>query len=494
MPSTTPARPLDRVVLAAALLFPLLYAATALARLSYPFELEWMEGGVLAGVQRLLHGQPLYAAPSLDYIPFDYTPLYLWVAALPARLLGESFAALRLTSFAASLGVFALLASIVRREGGSAAAAFLAVGLFAATYRLAGAWLDVARPDTLFLLLVLAALRAYRMRDPARGGALAGALFALAFLAKQTALLIALPVVLHALIAERRRFAALAGAMLALIGGSTLLLDRASGGWYRYYVFGVALGHRVDPSLLLRFWIGDLARPLAIAAVIGAAALVRPAPGAATGTRGFLAAAAAGLLGSAWWLRMFRGSYDNALLPACAGVALLFGLGGDALRARLAAAAPARARGALEAALALAALAQLALLAWNPLAQIPTAADRAAGERLIENLRQAPGPVLVPSHPYLAARAGMPATFPAAALDDAIGHRHGPVGRALAADLERALREHRWAAVVLDNRDWLWDDASPYYQAAWPALGAGDGLWTRTGMLTRPDSVLVPRR
>src|SRR5207245_9768312 len=67
MPSTTPARPLDRVVLAAALLFPLLYAATALARLSYPFELEWMEGGVLAGVQRLLHGQPLYAAPSLDY-------------------------------------------------------------------------------------------------------------------------------------------------------------------------------------------------------------------------------------------------------------------------------------------------------------------------------------------------------------------------------------------------------------------------------------------
>ncbi len=490
---------LDRLVLVASALALLGYLALALLRMPYPFDLEWLEGGMLAQVRRVLHGQPLYVAPSLSYVPFDYTPLYFMVAAFPARLMGEQLEALRLTSIAASLGCFAFIALIVRREGGSVAAAALGAGLFAATYRLSGAWLDIARPDALFLMLALAGLWVYRAAPVTgnrgvTGAALAGALFALAFLTKQTALLIAIPVAIHAGLADRWRGAAFAGTLVAVIGASTWLLDRASGGWYRYYVFGVAAGHPIDRTLAFRFWSGDLLRPLAIAALIGGSLFALP-PRASMRGRGYLAALAAGMLGSAWWLRLYRGSHDNALLTSCAAVAILCALGWDALRLDQApepAANPGVRRGVARL-MGLALLAQFALLAYDPLAQLPSDADRAAGERLVANLRGAPGDVLAPSHPELAVRAGKAPHFHEVALTDVVGRGHGTVETGLAGELDEALRAHRWAAVVLDNRDWLWTEASAYYRPGWPALEPGAGLWTRTGMLTRPDTVLVPR-
>ena len=490
---------LDRLVLAAAVLAVLVYLAVALLRMPYPFDLEWVEGGMLAQVRRVLHGQPLYAAPSVSYVPFDYTPLYFLVAAFPARFMGEGLAALRLTSLAASLGCLALVALIVRREGGSLSAGMLAAGLFAATYRLSGAWLDLARPDSLFLVLVLAGLWAYRVAPTGRrsttlGAAIAGAIFALAFLAKQTALLVALPIAIHAALDDRRRAVAFAGTLAVLIGASTLLLDRGSGGWYHYYVFGVAMSHRIDRTLVTRFWTDDLLRPLAIAALVGASVFALPRRAVASG-RGYLAALSAGMLGSAWWLRLYRGSYDNALLTSCAAVAILCALGWDAVRAG---GTPASAGGThvgrgVARLLGWALLAQFALLAYNPLAQLPADTDRAAGERLVANLRAAPGDVLAPCHPEFAVRAGKAPHFHEVALTDVVAGGHGAVEAGLAGELDEALRAHRWAAVVLDQRDWLWSEVSAHYRPAWPALEDGDAFWTRTGMITRPDTVLVPR-
>ncbi len=471
---------LPRVLVAAALLHPLAFLAVAIARLGHPFELEWMEGGVLVQVHRLLAGQPMYAAPTLDYIAFNYTPLYFWVGSLAARVLGDGFAPLRLVSLLAALGSFALLFALARRETKSVAAGLLAVSLFAATYRLGGAWLDIARMDSLFLMLLLAGFLAYRALPGARGAASAGALFALAFLAKQPALLVAVPLALHALLTDRRRFLAFAGTLAALVAASTLALDRASGGWFSYYVFAVALGHRPEVGLAARFWGDDLASHVAIAGLLGAWFLV-----SAGAMRSFHFALAAGLAGASWWLRSFRGSYDNTLLTAFAAVALLAALGWHDLRARL---APGPARF-----VHLALLVQVALLAWDPLAQIPTRADREAGERLVAHIRSVPGPVLVPSHPWLAERAGKAGSFHEMALDDVTGRRHGAVEDSLAAGLARALADHRWSAIVLDTRDWLADDAAPYYEPRLRAFSSDTVFWSRTGMLTRPETVLFPK-
>ncbi len=50
---------LRRVLVIAALLYPVTYVVVALLRLSYPFELEWLEGLALEHVGRIVAGQPI---------------------------------------------------------------------------------------------------------------------------------------------------------------------------------------------------------------------------------------------------------------------------------------------------------------------------------------------------------------------------------------------------------------------------------------------------
>ena len=75
-------------------------------RIRYPFDLEWIEGGMVNQVQRLLHGQSMYVAPGIDFVPFLYPPVYFYFSALPALLFGIGLFPLRLVSFLASLVSF----------------------------------------------------------------------------------------------------------------------------------------------------------------------------------------------------------------------------------------------------------------------------------------------------------------------------------------------------------------------------------------------------
>ena len=63
-----------------------------------------METPSIQAVRRILEGQPLYGPPSLDYVPALYGPLYFYVAAGVARVLGPSLFALRLVSLLATVG------------------------------------------------------------------------------------------------------------------------------------------------------------------------------------------------------------------------------------------------------------------------------------------------------------------------------------------------------------------------------------------------------
>ena len=88
-------------------------------------------------------------------MPFNYPPLYYWAGGALVHVFGDSFAPLRALSFAASIACGALLYLLVHGMTGRRAAGVLAAGLFFATYRLAGAWFDLARTDSLHLALVL---------------------------------------------------------------------------------------------------------------------------------------------------------------------------------------------------------------------------------------------------------------------------------------------------------------------------------------------------
>ncbi len=510
-PRSVPAQRLwPAVLVTVAALYVLSYLAIAVTRMSYPFELEWIEGGSLQATMRVLDGLPLYARPTLDYVAFNYPPLYPWVTALASKLVGSGFFPLRLTSFIASLGAFALAGTLVWRETRRALPVALAVGFMAASYRIGGAWFDVARADSLYLLLLLAAFTALRLDGSrTRSPLLAGILFSLAFLAKQSAVMVVFPVVLHLAWTARARCGVLVATLAAGIGGVTLVLDRIHQGWYRYFLFAAPLKRAMDPGRLAAFWPRDMLLPLGLALAIAAAYFARPgrseaAPAArttATSTpapprasgRGFYAAMFAGASLSSWFHRSYPGGYDNVLIPAYATVAILSGLGIHASLLWIQDAGT-RMPGRIATALYVAITLQFVALVYDPWAQIPTAADRDAGDRFVERLRTIPGRVLIPSHPYLVRMAGKPDHFHEMALIGVLETATGETERRLRREFEQSVLDTSYSIVVLSTRSWLGTTIRMAYDPALHAFPDSTVFWPVTGMRTRPEYVWVPRR
>jgi 4-amino-4-deoxy-L-arabinose transferase-like glycosyltransferase len=128
----------------------------------------------------------------VNFTPFLYPPLYFYLSALAAKFTGFSFFPLRLVSFAASCVSGAAIFAIVRREAQDEFPAFIAASLFFGMFHVTGAWLDLARVDSLFLAFLLLAFYFARATRPS-SAAFAGIFAALAFLTKQTALIACLP-------------------------------------------------------------------------------------------------------------------------------------------------------------------------------------------------------------------------------------------------------------------------------------------------------------
>ena len=429
----------------AAVLPLLTLAVLFVLRAGYPYELEWQEGGMLAHVARVAGGEGLYVEPKLEFLPFPYPPLFAWCGAASAWVIGEGFLALRLVSILASLLLFVMLVRCGEERAGRLGG-WLAAGLFAASYRFCGAWLDVARVDALFLALTFGAyaVTCGGERDD-RGLArplLAAALLALATLAKQSALLPCAGLVLGRLLQDRRAGLTLLAMFVVLAGLAQALLNVSSDGRYAFWIIEQLASHELVQARIGGFWIdlGLGAAPLLLLALLG----LRGPAAADAGTRGVCA----GLVAAAWLASVHVGAYDISYLPAVLALALL--AGPEAAR-RL------RGGGASAAAVLVLVIAQLGLFAYDPAAQVPSAADEAAGERLVQQLRQEPGEVLVPYHGYLARRAGKQGAAHAMAIIDLLQSSAHDDALRLVQELEAGLAARRWGLVWLDDPSWEQD-------------------------------------
>jgi len=236
-------------------------------RFAYPYDLEWMEGGLLQHAHRIADGQGIYGPPSVDFIPYLYTPLYPGILAVLGSMFDLTYQLGRAISIAALLGIGALAASILIGATRSSTApvraaslggALLALGLFAASYPYVEGWYDLVRADTLFLFLATAGLsmahRTARIGTGYEGHgrtAAAAAVLAMSFFCKQTGVFFVAAGGIIVLVANWRRaptFAVTAG-ILGL--GGVGLLQRASGGWFWTYAFEVHQAHDWNVD---RFW------------------------------------------------------------------------------------------------------------------------------------------------------------------------------------------------------------------------------------------------
>lgn len=476
--------------LAGAALYPIAYVVLASLRIGHPFELEWMEGGTLAHVRRVLAGQPLYVPPSLAFVPFIYAPLYYYVSAAAASLLGDGLAPLRLVSVLASLGCFALVFLLVRRETRDLEAAVLAACLLAATYAESGTFFDLARSDSLCLLFLLGAVAVARLGRTSGSAAACALLLALACLTKQPALLAAPALaVVHAR-RGRRPAIVFAAVFVGVLGAAVLALDALHDGWFLFYVFGLT-GQGPIKRVLVTFWARDVLSPFALGVLLAAAGVwLRRARGEArdAGDWAWLLAA---LSTPAWASRFNVGSDVNVLMPLHAAIALGFGLAWHEVRLRLDA-MPADARAPAAAMAWLVCFAQFVRLLYAPAGLVPRRADRVAGEAFVRSLAELPRPVYVPNHPYLLERAGLEPHAHQVGINQFLNGPPGAWRDRVAALQLSAIRERRYGAIVLD--DWFWwkDDVERCYAPLRPALRDPRAFWPVAGARLRPQTVYVP--
>ncbi|MBZ0236181.1 MAG: hypothetical protein K8M05_27895, partial [Deltaproteobacteria bacterium] len=232
-------------------------------RFAYPYDLEWMEGGVLHGAHRVAEGEGHYPPPSVDFIPFLYTPLYPGLLAVLGSVFGLSYQLGRAISVLALCGIAwvviaqGLRASPLDRAAGLAGA-LLGLGLFAAAYPFVEGWYDIVRGDTLFLCMITASLYVLTQWARADEGPWAqvriaslGAILGLSFFCKQTGVFYVLAAGPILLAYNWRRMPALVGAAGFVGLGGTWLMQKTTGGWFWTYIYEIHQAHDWNKD---RFW------------------------------------------------------------------------------------------------------------------------------------------------------------------------------------------------------------------------------------------------
>jgi hypothetical protein len=500
------------LILALPALYQLALLAQAIAgRVGYPYDLEWMEGGMLHHALRIRLGEGIYVPPSIDFIPYLYTPLYPTLLALFGGPFGVSYALGRAISIAGLIGIVGIaIASLLGEPPRRAAAAWtgiaLALGLFAAFYPFVEGWYDVVRADTFFLFMITAAIAGLPSWSKADDGiaghgkvAAGAALMALAFFCKQTGIFYVAFGGLVVLAVNWRRLPIYV-AMAGLIGlGGVWLLNQSTDGWFWTYVSEIHRAHdfnadRFYRSFRLILWHFP-ALTIVVATTLGVVAFTAYRTGEVpTAARPFAlwtaAFALSTLVGAIGWGTQF--AHFNAYMPA-----LLHGslAAGAAIPAMLACVqllgGPRRRAGSIATVCAMLTALPLAITCvtarWNPARFIPTVADVAAGHRLIQRIEAIEGDVWMPSHPWYAVLAGkVPHVHRMGIKDVTTGQTRTIAG------LDGKLHQHGFAAVVLDNRDLHTEiDLRRDYRPAF-VLPAEERPRLYTGATVVPDAIWIP--
>ena len=459
----------ERLVWAATLLLAVGAAAVfvfgVVYRLAYPHELEWMEGAIADQATRVVDGLPLYTAPGPDYVPFLYPPLQPWLGAVGILMGLDALLALRLVAVLATLVGAGTIFGWVRRETASVRHGVAAAGVFLAGHGWLAWWYDLARNDTLCVAGVLAT--GALLRSSCAWRWLWAALAAtVAVLAKQTAFVWLLGMAVGAFALDRRVAWRFLAGFLVTTGAVLGVMHVASNGWSTFFLWTLPGQHGFVDDRWVGFWTEDMVPLVPLAALAGAGVV-------AMGCRGrvrdgcFFAAVAGGGLVASWLSRLHVGGFDNVLMYGFVGLTVVGVIGGSAL--------------AWSRAVPLLLGVQFVLLGLAACRRDagsflpPSAHARAHGE-LAAFVAAQPGPVWLLAHGYISTRAGrgswahgqalldvlqlLPKTPDGtpdflAVVDrrrlDVLPPRHREAVTGLLDGTVQALRERRFAAIVLEG-------------------------------------------
>jgi hypothetical protein len=295
-------------------------------------------------------------------------------------------------------------------------------------------------------------------------------------------------------------------AITGVIGlGGTWLLNKVTGGWFWIYVYKTHQNHdfsmdrfyRSFGYILWHFPVATVVIGLGLVTVLATAIAKRKLPSSARGLLVWLPVyALAVLVGAIGWGTQF--AHFNAYVPAMTYGALCAGLALPAIAQCLPLwfdeehpLSPHLLRAGQAVALALGV--QLLLAWWHPSQFIPSSADEEAGHELIRTLKEQPGDVLIPYHPWYAHLAEKTPQVHLMGLRDMTTGKVWKIR-----GLRERLSQQRYGAVIMDNRPvgrelsllqryYRMDDFLPETSSPHVYTGAG-AIWNR-----KHSPILIPR-
>ncbi len=435
---------------------PLLMAAWSMylllrvvtARIFYPYELEWIEGSVLHHVVRILQGKQLYVLPDMEFAPALYTPLYYYVSAVVAHFVGAGLPALRLVSFVSSLFSCVFMGAVVWRITASRLAVLLVMLLYASVFHGCGFWYDIARVDSLWVALMMGSLYGLvssRLTCQGLWLTASALLLGLSVFTKQTSFFL-VPFWCLAIVAWHGfgkallRFLVVFALTIALLFG---FMQWHSDGRFWFFTMQMAQHHGFTKGFPGHFVWGDLGyvlRYFLVLAIVGLTGFWQSSRRVFAGWLFLLL----GFSGMAFLSRLYVGGYLNVVMSMDFFVVVL-AVAGFHYRVR-------RSPWIMEK------LVWCLLLCLNiftgyfePARHIPSAADRAYGDALLERISEVKGDVCIFRHGYLAYLAGKEFCAHESQVTDIMFSGNTEMRDRLYADFRRRIGGLHYEVLLLDS-------------------------------------------
>jgi hypothetical protein len=466
----------------------------AFKRITYPYDLDFIEDNMLMQAIQVSLGKPVYVPPNANFVPQVYMPFYTFLGGWIFKVFTPSYLLLRLISFSATLLTAFMIFSISRRLSDNNGLAFCAAILFLAGYRTTGGWYDLARVDALFGLLILAGstLLVYGKESHLKLP-IVGLILALAFLTKQNGLLFALVVGAYLTFTTKGKMWTYVVAFMLISLPPVLYLNQVSHGWFSIYVFKIAYLSPIDFHRVLMTLREDLFGSMVGLTILFVAASVSLI--LSEGGKGVLSEPWDWFISAALFIsiagRASVGGNRNNLMPAYTFLCIA-----PALAAREARRWRDRWQVLATNGLFLLIIIQFGLTSLvpkYPVGFIPTSAMKSAGDRFTQHIASLKGPVLIMMHPYYAWLAGKEPSVDIQML----WHARLRGKKPLPADLVNRIQNHFYSAIISDESTF---ETQPdihnlliAYYVQTEILNSSEVPITITGVIVRPKLLYRPR-
>lgn len=429
------------------------FIIVALIRMTFPYEVEWIEEGVLVHVERVLHGLPIYSEPTLEYVPFVYTPLFYYFSALASKVIGGGFAPLRLVSLLSTLGIFTLIFFFVKKETKDTFSAILASCFFASCYSAVQFWFDLGRVDSLTIFFLFSFLYLVRFYPTYLSYIFAGILVTLSFLSKQEGLSLSIPIIVFLYFIHWKKALALTLSTLASLVLGVLALDYINNGLFSYYTIILPfriLHESIQTSRLISMWTKDLIGQTPILVALYIYFLIFGKKYLAKDKFIYYIFISLLLIIGSLPYRTIRYGNTNALMPAFAIISIIGGISFSLIRQQLNK-VDKDIVSQLKILIYLIAIIHFISLIYTPAVVLPSKIQYDTETNLIKEISKHNGPVFVPSHGRLAMLVNKPGSAHIAGMDDLLNSDVSGYRDYLHDDLMTALKTQRFGAIVLDQ-------------------------------------------